>query len=114
MCRTGTLSCLDFFGKSTSFPCWQASRVAVLRERLASAEGRAERAETMTREFEECKERIRVLEGEIKTWEETARQLPGVSGRGNLATKFEELQKEGLAARAKVSESGFATNQSGS
>jgi predicted nuclease with TOPRIM domain len=84
----------------------------VLRERLASGEGRAERAETMTREFEECKERIRVLEGEIKTWEETARQLPGVSGRGDLATKFEELQKEGLAARAKVSGRELATDES--
>lgn len=74
----------------------------MLRERLASAEGRAERAEAATRDFAEAKERIRTLEGEIRTWEETARQLPGVDNRGDLATRFEELQKEALTARAKV------------
>ncbi|GAQ81982.1 Mitotic checkpoint protein MAD1 [Klebsormidium nitens] len=77
------------------------SRVAVLRERLATAEGRAERAEAATREYVEAKEKIRTLEGEIRTWEETARQLPGVVNRGDLATRFEELQKEALTARAK-------------
>ncbi|KAJ7549142.1 hypothetical protein O6H91_07G042100 [Diphasiastrum complanatum] len=81
------------------------ANVELLREQLESETQRANRTEAALADHVDLQLRVKSLETELEAWKEILNELPDVQCRADVPRKMAELQREAVAALAKVGES---------
>ncbi|KAG6541966.1 hypothetical protein Mapa_016603 [Marchantia paleacea] len=80
------------------------SNVDLLKERLESEKLRADRAEAALTNLADLEWKVKDLESELSAWKEITTKIPGVESRNDILLKVAELQREVVAAGAKIGE----------